>query len=82
MALTKSVTRLLTGLVFGFTALFAIMAGGLWLEGLVLIIVALASKEYVKILEHKGFYPSLKIILLAEALLALITYFDRVEYVA
>ena len=28
MALTKSVTRLLTGLVFGFTALFAIMAGG------------------------------------------------------
>ena len=36
MALTKSVTRLLTGLVFGFTALFAIMAGGLWIVALVL----------------------------------------------
>ena len=36
----------------------------------------------MKILEHKGFYPSLKIILASEAILAIITFFDRTEYVA
>ena len=82
MALTKSVTRLLTGLVFGFTALFAIMAGGLWLAGLVLIIVALASKEYVKILEHKGFRPSSRIIILSSILFAALAYFNRFDLVA
>ena len=66
MNLSKSVTRLITGIIFGFTALFAIMAGGLWIVGLVLIIVTLASKEYVKILEHKGFRPSLRIIILIQ----------------
>lgn len=82
MALTKSVTRLLTGLVFGFTALFAIMAGGLWLAGLVLIIVALASKEYVKILEHKGFRPSSRIIIISSFLFAALAYFNRFDLVA
>ncbi len=82
MALTKSVTRLLTGLVFGFTALFAIMAGGLWLVGLVLVIVALASKEYVKILEHKGFRPSSRIIILSSIIFAALAYFNRFDLVA
>ena len=82
MALTKIVTRLLTGLVFGFTALFAIMAGGLWLAGLVLIIVALASKEYVKILEHKGFRPSSRIIIISSFLFAALAYFNRFDLVA
>ena len=82
MALTKSVTRLLTGLVFGFTALFAIMAGGLWLVGLVHIIVALASKEYVKILEHKGFRPSSRIIIISSFLFAALAYFNRFDLVA
>lgn len=82
MALTKSVTRLLTGLVFGFTALFAIMAGGLWLVGLVLVIVTLAAKEYVKILEHKGFRPSFRIIILSSVLFAALAYFNRFDLVA
>ncbi len=57
------VKRLATGLVVGFTALFAILAGGMWLTALVLVIVFYASKEYTTILRHKGFFPSLKIIL-------------------
>ena len=82
MALTKSVTRLLTGLVIGFTALFAIMAGGLWLVALVLTIVVLASKEYVKILNHKGFLPSLTVILISSFLFAALAYFNRFDLVA
>ena len=78
MALTKSVTRLLTGVVFGFTALFAIMAGGLWLVALVLAIVILASKEYV----NKGFLPSSTVILISSFLFAALAYFNRFDLVA
>ena len=82
MNLSKSVTRLITGVIFGFTALFAIMAGGLWLVGLVLVIVTLASKEYVKILEHKGFRPSSRIIILSSFIFAALAYFNRFDLVA
>lgn len=69
--------RLLTGLVVGFTALFAIIKGGLLLTALVLLIVYYASKEYTEALKHKGFLPSLKIILGSSFLFALLAYFDR-----
>ena len=82
MNLNKSVTRLITGVILGFMALFAIMAGGLWIVGLVLIIVTLASKEYVKILEHKGFRPSLRIIILSSFIFAALAYFNRFDMVA
>ncbi len=80
--LNKNATRMLTGFIMGTIAMGCIMLGGIPLLLLLAVIIFFASKEYVKILEHKGFYPSLKIILVAEALLAIITYFDRVEYVA
>jgi len=77
----KGLSRLITGLVVGFTALFAIMAGGLYLTALVLIIVVMGSKEYAKILEHKGFLPSYKIILASSLLFALLAYFNRFDLV-
>lgn len=80
--LNKNATRMLTGFIMGTIAMGCIMLGGVALLMLLAIVIFFASKEYVKILEHKGFYPSLKIILASEALLAIITYFDRVEYVA
>ena len=58
------------------------MAGGLWIVGLVLIIVTLASKEYVKILEHKGFRPSSRIIILSSFIFAALAYFNRFDMVA
>lgn len=80
--LNKNATRMLTGFIMGTIAMGCIMLGGIPLLLLLAVIIFFASKEYVKILEHKGFYPSLKIILASEALLAVITYFDRTEYVA
>ena len=77
--LNKNATRMLTGFIMGTIAMGCIMLGGIPLLLLLSVIIFFASKEYVKILEHKGFYPSLKIILVAEAMLAIITYFDRVE---
>lgn len=82
MVLSKSITRLLTGLVIGFTALFAIMAGGLYIAALVLAIVILAAREYTEILKHKGFLPSLKIILASSFIFAGLAYFNRFDLVA
>lgn len=80
--LNKNATRMLTGFIMGTIAMGCIMLGGVALLLLLAVIIFFASKEYVKILEHKGFYPSLKIILAAEAILAGITYFDRTDLVA
>lgn len=80
--LNKNATRMLTGFIMGTIAMGCIMLGGVALFLLLALVIFFASKEYVKILEHKGFYPSLKIILASEALLAVITFFDRTEYVA
>lgn len=80
--LNKNATRMLTGFIMGTITMGCIMLGGPFILVMLSIIIFFASKEYVKILEHKGFYPSLKIILASEAILAVITYFDRVEYVA
>ncbi len=74
--------RLLTGLVFGFAALFAILAGGLYLVALVLAIVVLAAREYTFILKHKGFLPSFKIIILSSLIFAALAYFNRFDLVA
>lgn len=79
MNISKSVTRLITGLIIGFTALFAILSGGLFLLTMVLVIVVLASKEYTLILKHKGFLPSFKIILSSSLFLAFLVYFNRLD---
>ena len=75
--LNKNATRMLTGLIMGTVAMCCIIYGGVALLLLLLLFILSASKEYVKILEHKGFYPSLKIIVTAVILLALIAYFQN-----
>ncbi len=82
MALSKSITRLLTGVVIGFLALFAILSGGLYLVALVLAIVSIAAKEYTTILKHKGFLPSFKVIIISSVIFAALAYFNRFDLVA
>jgi len=79
--ISKSIIRLITGLIIGFASLFAILAGGIPLTVLVLIIVILGSREYTQILQHKGFLPSSKIILGSSILFAVLAYFDRFDLI-
>ena len=72
----KILLRWITGWVFGLIALACIIFGGLPLLLLITVIVTLGSKEYVQILEHKGFFPSLKVIIFSEAIFAVIAYFN------
>ena len=69
--------RVVTAFAIGLPALFAIIAGGLWLAILVSIIVFFAAKEYTEILRNKGFLPSLKIILTSSVLFAFLAFFNR-----
>lgn len=80
--LNKNATRMLTGLIMGTAAMLCIIEGKLALLGLLLFILYFASKEYVKILNHKGFYPSIKMIYIAEIFFAIIAYFQRFDLVA
>lgn len=77
--ITKSQTRLITGIIVGFTAFFTMIYGGIPLAALVLVIVLLASKEYTMILKNKGFLPSFKIITASGLLFTLIAYFGRLD---
>lgn len=61
----------------GFIMLFSLLSGGLPLFVITLAIVIFATKEYVAILKHKGFYPSIKVILFADAFLAILAYLNR-----
>ena len=70
-------SRLVTGFTMGFIVLFALLAGGIPLFALALVIIILATKEYVCILKHKGFYPSFKVILFADLFIALLAYLNR-----
>ncbi len=82
LGLNKNATRMLTGFLLGWVVLLCIMQGGLVLLGLLGIVLAFATREYVKILNHKGFYPSLKVIYATEIVLAAIVYFERFDLVA
>lgn len=74
---SKNLTRIVTGTIMGFIMLFSLLSGGLALFLITLLIVILATKEYVAILQHKGFYPSIKVILFADAFLAVLAYLNR-----
>lgn len=82
LGFNKNARRMLTGLIMGTIVMLCIMKGGLALLSLLAVVLAFASKEYVKILNHKGFYPSLKVIYVTEAVLAAIVYFERFDLVA
>ena len=80
--LNKNATRMLTGLIMGTIAMGCIIQGKLALVGLLLFILYFATKEYVQILNNKGFYPSVKMIYITEVLFAIIAYFQRFDLVA
>lgn len=82
LGLNKNATRMLTGFIMGTIVMLSIIKGGLALLALLVFMLAAGSKEYVEMLNHKGFYPSLKVIYLTQAILASVVYFKRFDLVA
>ena len=81
LTLSKNATRIVTGTVFGLSALWCLLNGGIALLSLIFVFICLGSQEYVNILKNKGFFPSLKIIILADIILAILSYFNRFDLV-
>src|SRR5574344_1030724 len=82
LGLNKNAVRMLTGLIMGTIVLLCIMWGDLALLILLAVMIIAGSKEYVKMLNHKGFYPSLRVIYGTEIILATVVSFNRVDLVA
>jgi len=82
LSLNNNKTRILTGTVVGLTALWCLLHGGIALLCLIIVFVYVGSKEYVQILENKGFYPSLRVMFFSDTFFALLAYFDRFDLVA
>ena len=78
----KNLTRIITGTILGVTVLLSIIKGGWALFVLTLLFIIFATKEYVAILKHKGFYPSLKVILFADIFFAILAYLNRFNMLA
>lgn len=81
LTLNKNATRIITGTVMGLTFLWCLLYGGIALLAIVSVIVYLGSQEFVQILEYKGFYPSIKIILVADIIFAFLSYFNRFDLI-
>lgn len=87
MAAEKEVTkkntflRVVTGVIISLISIAAIILGSIPLYILLMIIIALCCREYVKVLNHKGFYPSLPIILFSAIVFITLTFFHRFDMV-
>ena len=82
LGLNNNAKRMLTGFIMGTIVMLCIILGDLALLCLLAFMLFAGSREYVKMLNHKGFYPSLKVIYLTEAILAAVVYFKRFDLVA
>jgi len=74
--------RFITGFIISIISIAAIICGGTYLYLLLLIVVSLCSKEFVKILKHKGFHPSLSIVLFFAIVFTTLTFFHRFDLVS
>ena len=76
MAILDSIAknRLVTGFAMGAIAFSCFIAGGVFLLALLLVIMIIASKEYVDILKNKGFLPFFKVILIVSITMIFVSF--------
>lgn len=80
--LNKNKLRITTGVIVGVIALLCVIFGGIPLMLMALVFSFWCSKEWVQILNNKGFYPFLSVMLAVNLLFALVTTFNRLELMA
>ena len=76
---TNAKKRLITGVITGLVILSALYAGGFVLAAVVAVFVYFSMKEYVHILNCKGFQPSFRIIIFTSFLLFIISVAHKEE---
>ena len=77
----NTMLRIITGIIIGVLVLSCVIAGGIPLMLLVMYVTYIGSKEYVSILEKKGFKPFLHLIIVADICFVLLTALKRFDLV-
>jgi len=80
--LNKNKLRITTGVIVGVITLFCVITGGIPLMLMSLIFSFWCSKEWVQILNNKGFYPFLSVMLSVNLAFALVSTFNRLDLMA
>ena len=75
------IKRVVTGVITSVIALGAIILGSIPLYILSVVIIFLCCREFVNVLRHKGFHPSLHIIALSAIVFTTLTFFHRFDLV-
>lgn len=75
----NKIKRTITGWIVGLISLACICMGGIPLFLFLIFVIFFAVKEYVNILEYKGFYPSRTVIYAACMAFALLVLFHRFD---
>ena len=81
VAKKNKLSRVITGTIISLISIAAIILVSIPLFVLLVIIITLCSREFVKILRYKGFHPSLSIILFSAIVFATLTFFHRFDMV-
>ena len=74
-------TRFLTGFLMGLIAVISLILGGYWFFSVVVICILTGMREYVKILNNKGFYPFFRLTIGVVVLLMFASYFGLYQYI-
>ena len=77
----NTLKRYSTGFIFSLVALVCIFFGGAFLIGLLLIVILIATKEYVRILRVKGFHPSFSVMAVIGVLLCSVVAINRLDLI-
>ena len=80
--LNKNKLRITTGVIVGIIALSCVIMGGIPLMVLAVLFSFWCSKEWVQILNYKGFYPFLSVMLSINVIFALLATFNRFDLMA
>ena len=80
--LNKNKLRITTGVIVGVIGLSCVIMGGIPLMILAMVFSFWCSKEWVQILNYKGFYPFLSVILSVNIIFALLATFNRFDLMA
>lgn len=73
--------RFITGVIISVISIGAVIVGSVPLYLFLTIVICLCGREYVHVLRHKGFHPSLHIITFSAIIFTTLTFFHRFDLV-
>ena len=74
-------TRFCTGFLLGLIVFLSLIFGGIWFFAVVSCCMLLGLREYIRILNNKGFYPFYRLTIVIVLLLMCCSYFGLYQYI-